>query len=198
VDVRVIAASNRDLRSLVNEGRFREDLMHRLDLFRVFIPPLRERRDDVVPLVEALMRRACRRHRLDPRPITPEGTRRLEAYAWPGNVRELAHELERALIFEDGPLTFSQLRAQNEVPSAAANSSGDADWLNPGFRFPPVGFSLEEANDRLVHHAMEQSGGNISAAARLLGVSRDVVRYRLTGRARRTGEGSTPAGAPGP
>jgi DNA-binding NtrC family response regulator len=198
VDVRVIAASNRDLRALVSEGRFREDLMHRLDLFRVVIPPLRERPEDIVPLSLALMRRACRRHRLEPRLITPEGRRRLEAHSWPGNVRELAHELERALIFEDGPMVFSQLRTPDDVVPPVRTPDGEVDWLNRHFRFPDAGFSLEEAIDRLVQHALQQSDGNISAAARLLGVSRDVVRYRVAGRARKTGEGSTGAGSLAP
>lgn len=196
VDVRIIAAANVDLRELVSQGRFREDLMHRLDLFRVVIPPLRERRGDILPLAEALMRRACRRHRLEPREISPEGRRRLESYGWPGNVRELSHELERALVFEDGPLRFPTLRSALDVGQEAsqpalvgADGAGPRgmDWFNPAFRFPDEGFSLEDATDRLVRHALEQSGGNVSAAARLLGVSRDVVRYRVAGRGRVVG-----------
>lgn len=188
VDARVIAASNRGLRDLVARGQFREDLYHRLDLFRLTIPPLRERRGDIVPLAEALMRRACRRHRLQPREITTEGRYRLERYAWPGNVRELAHELERALVFEDGALGFGHLplvgagalEDRPGHPPAAVGVGGD--WFNPGYRFPPEGFSLNAATDRLIDHALAQTGGNVSAAARLLGVSRDVVRYRLEGR----------------
>lgn len=204
VDVRVVAAANRDLKELVGEGRFREDLYHRLDLFRLAIPSLRERQGDIVPLAQALMRRASRRHRLQPREITAEGRRRLEAYGWPGNVRELAHELERALVFEDGPLTFGHLapmtggvaldRGAASVGGAGRLEAGRLevgkveDWLNPGYRFPDEGFSLDEAIRRLVGQAVKQAGGNVSAAARLLGVSRDVVRYRLEGRAGKIGD----------
>lgn len=191
VDVRVIAASNRDLRELMAEGKFREDLYHRLDLFRIHLPSLRERRQDIVPLAEALMRRASRRHRLQGREITAEGKARLEAYGWPGNVRELAHELERALVFEDGALNFPRLSSapmSASVGAAAAVTAGVGDWLNPAFRFPESGFSLDAALLRLVRVAMEQAGGNVSAAARLLGVSRDVVRYRLDGKSAKVGD----------
>lgn len=188
VDSRVIAASNRDLRDLVARGQFREDLFHRLDLFRLTIPPLRERRSDVLSLAQALMKRACRRHRLQDRDITASGLARLESYPWPGNVRELGHEMERALVFEDGPLEFLHLGGGTPATGesslgvagqGAVQGVGAATWFNPAFRFPQEGFSLETAIDFLVHRAVEQTEGNVSAAARLLGVSRDVVRYRL-------------------
>jgi DNA-binding NtrC family response regulator len=197
VDARVIAASNRDLREMVAKGQFREDLFHRLDLFRLTLPPLRERPQDIVPLAEALMRRAGRRHRLQAREISPEGCRRLTEHAWPGNVRELAHELERALVFEEGLLQFTALAgvaearpvgsASNPLPGKGAVPPA-SEWFNPAFRFPDQGFSLESAIDRLVRQAVDQSGGNVSAAARLLGVSRDVVRYRMEGMAARPDE----------
>jgi DNA-binding NtrC family response regulator len=195
VDVRVIAASNRDLRELVGRGEFRGDLLHRLDLFRLSIPSLRERRQDILPLVEALMKRVCRRHRLEPRAITESGKARLLSYSWPGNVRELSHELERALVFEDGDLQFRHLAAAELGPSVIAGGAeggGGAmvsgEWLNPAYEFPAQGFLLEEAIDRLVRKAVDQAEGNVSAAARLLGVTRDVVRYRLEGKGGRRGE----------
>jgi DNA-binding NtrC family response regulator len=189
VDVRIIAASNRDLRIMVAAGQFREDLMHRLDLFRLHLPPLRERPGDLLPLAETLLQRICRRQRLGPRPISEAGRRRLAAWPWPGNVRELMHEIERALVFEDGPLEFAHLE-RLAVQGATASAAGllSEQWFNPAFRFPESGFSLEAAIDRLVHHALAQAGGNVSAAARLLGVTRDVVRYRLTGK---TGAGKS-------
>lgn len=191
VDVRVIAASNRDLRELVGRGEFRSDLLHRLDLFRLIIPPLRERRQDILPLVEALMKRICRRHRLGPRAITESGRARLMSYPWPGNVRELSHELERALVFEDGDLELVHLMGAERGGEGVAVSAplvASSEWLNPSFEFPAQGFSLEEAIDRLVRKAVDQAEGNVSAAARLLGVTRDVVRYRLEGKGVRRGE----------
>jgi len=173
VDVRLIAATNQDLRSLVSTGRFREDLLHRLDLFRVRLPPLRERGTDIIHLAEHLLERLCRRHRLPKRQLSEAAKSRLMSHSWPGNVRELAHELERAIVFENSTcLELTQLG-----PISASPSPGE--WLNPAFVFPEQGFSLEEAILRLIHRAIEQAGGNVSAAARLLGVPRDYVRYRL-------------------
>jgi len=178
VDVRIIAATSRDLPQAVQAGEFREDLLHRLDLFRLNIPPLRERGEDILKLATHLLERLCRQHRLPPRSITAEGRRRLLAYRWPGNVRELAHELERALVFGDSAsLDFAHLPGGGAVPPPAAGG----DWLNPGFVFPEEGFGLEDAINRLVQLALKQSGSNVSHAARLLGVTRDFVRYRLYG-----------------
>ncbi len=187
VDVRIIAATHQDLRKLVAAGQFREDLFHRLDLYRVNIAPLRERGDDLIALAEVLMTSLCRRHRLPRRTISPEGQRRLLAHRWPGNVRELAHELERAIVFQDGDrLEFDHLEDSGGPGrlERAGNSTDlrglDTDqWLNPAFRFPADGFSLEEAINRMIALALQQTNGNVSGAARLLGVSRDYVRYRL-------------------
>jgi transcriptional regulator with GAF, ATPase, and Fis domain len=180
VDVRVIAATHRDLPELVATGQFREDLYHRLDLYRIALPPLRERGDDLVPLVERLMERLCLRHRLPRKSITTAGQRRLRAYPWPGNVRELSHELERAIVFEEGSqLDFAGL--QGAALGNAGVPADPSDWLNPQFAFPTEGFQLEEAINRLIQLALRQTGNNVSAAARLLGVSRDYVRYRLSG-----------------
>jgi DNA-binding NtrC family response regulator len=178
VDVRVIAATNKNLKDLVSAGQFREDLFHRLDLYRVKIPPLRSRGEDVMKLAELLMERLCRRHRLPPKAISAAGQRRLILYPWPGNVRELAHELERAIVFEDSTeLNFAQLQT---AECGQFPTSEDA-WFNPQFRFPEKGFDLEKAVRRLIEHALQQSGNNVSAAARVLGVTRDYLRYRLSG-----------------
>jgi DNA-binding NtrC family response regulator len=179
VDVRLIAATNRDLKTLVAQGRFREDLFHRLDLYRIALPPLRERGEDILKLADLLMRRICQRHRLPFKQTTEAGHRRLLAHRWPGNVRELSHELERAIVFEESEqLNFEHLQARGggELPGADPR-----DWFNARFAFPEQGFDLEEAIDRLIQHALKQSNNNVSAAARLLGVSRDYVRYRLSG-----------------
>ena len=178
VDVRLIAASNRPLRELVAERQFREDLFHRLDLFHLRLPPLRERGEDILHLADALLERLCRRHRLSKRQISSIGRTRLLAYAWPGNVRELAHELERAVVFETGDaLQFHHL-ASGACAEVGAREDAD-DWLNERFTIPAEGFSIEAAMMRLIRHAMKQTGENMSAAARILGVPRDYLRYRL-------------------
>jgi DNA-binding NtrC family response regulator len=189
VDVRVVTAANRDLRAMGAAGTFREDLLHRLDLFRVHLPPLRERAADLLPLAETLLGQVAERHRLPRRPLSETGRRRLLGYAWPGNVRELMHELERALVFEEGPaLDLESLLGAGaggaNVPTVPASDSlpggtANTDWWNAGFRFPESGFSLEDAILRLIREALAQSDGNVSAAARRLGVSRDYLRYRL-------------------
>jgi two-component system, NtrC family, response regulator AtoC len=180
VDVRIVAASSRDLRVLVSGGEFREDLMHRLDLYRVVLPPLRERGQDLMELTGVLLQRLCRRHRLPQRSLGSLGMRRLRSYSWPGNVRELSHELERSLVFEDGPeLELSQMGGGSNVAPGQDDSQG---WFNSRFAFPAQGFSLEEAIQTLIAHALKQTENNVSAAARLLGVSRDYLRYRLAGK----------------
>ena len=176
VDARIIAATNADLAALAAAGKFREDLLHRLDLFRVRLPPLRDRGNDIIVLAEELLGRVSRRYGQKPQSIPAEGRARLLAHRWPGNVRELAHEIERAVVFggERG-LSFDHLAP------AAGSGKGNSHWLRRDFVFPDTGFSMEEAIDELVAHAVKQANGNVSGAARLLGVSRDVVRYRLKG-----------------
>lgn len=175
IDARIIAATNTDLRVMVAAGRFREDLLHRLDLFRVRIPPLRERGEDIVPLAEVLAARIGKNYGITPRAIPAVGQKRLRAHRWPGNVRELAHEIERSLVFDDDQMTFASLASG--VGAAGADTS--PTWVSPEFQLPEAGFSLEKAIDAIIRRALAQADGNVSAAARLLGVTRDYIRYRL-------------------
>jgi len=178
VDARVIAATNRKLKDLVAAGQFREDLYHRLALFHITFPPLRERGDDILKLADVLMGQLVQRHRLPRKEITETGWGRLLAYGWPGNVRELAHELERAIVFEEGDrLDFNHLAVSRADGATALPDA--SDWFNNAFVFSQRGFCLEEAINRLIHHALKQTDNNVSATARLLGVSRDYIRYRL-------------------
>jgi len=171
VDARLIAASNRPLAELVQRGAFREDLFHRLNLLRIVLPPLRERGTDIVALARHLAARLAARHRLKDLRITPAGEARLLAQRWPGNVRELANEIERAVIFGGGaPLDFAHLGGA--APEAAA-------WRNPAWRLPESGFSVDTLIDELVAEALRETGDNVSAAARRLGVTREFLRYRL-------------------
>jgi DNA-binding NtrC family response regulator len=174
VDVRLITASNRPLQELTRANSFREDLYHRLNLLRLALPPLRERGTDLVPLARHLLGKIAIRHRLKNLTITPAGEARLLAQAWPGNVRELAHEIERAVIFcGSAPLDFSSLGGAAAMPAGG--------WRNPAWRMPKDGFSLDTTIDELIAEALRETENNVSAAARQLGVTRDFVRYRLSG-----------------
>jgi DNA-binding NtrC family response regulator len=209
VDVRIIAATNRDLPESVKKGEFREDLYHRLDLFRVEIPPLRARGRDIITLAEAFLEKLAKRHRMPQKSISAVGHKVLLGYPWPGNVRELAHELERAIVFDDGDeLGFESLAARKVsippaatpglAPFAAASSSAPSlDWFNTNYVYPSEGFSLDNAIMRLIRHALAQTNENVSAAARLLGVSRDYLRYRLAGRGSEGSERESASSAAG-
>jgi DNA-binding NtrC family response regulator len=186
VDVRVIAATDRDLAAECAVGRFREDLLRRFELLRIVLPPLRERGPELAALAEHLLARLCKRHRLPVRSLSTDARARLAAHRWPGNVRELVHELERALVFGDAAaLEFRELAPKAQTASVAAPSGAVAlpvpdDWLDPGFKLAGDGkFHLEEAINRFILLALAQTSGNVTAAARLLGVTRDYLRYRL-------------------
>lgn len=178
VDVRVITASNQDLREAVKTGAFREDLYHRLDLYRLRLPALRERVDDLPVLARHLLRQIEQRYHVSGKGLSQEGIRRLQAYRWPGNVRELEHVLERAVVFEEtDELCLEQLGLS---PSPASSDGADKkDWFNEHFVFPEEGFDIEQAINRIIRHALRQTDQNVSAAARLLAVPRDYIRYRL-------------------
>ena len=187
VDIRIITACNRPLADMVATGEFREDLYHRLDLMRLRIPSLKERNEDILPIAAALLKNLAKRYgRPKPR-ISDTGEERLRGYPWPGNVRELLHELERQLVWTDATvLDFENLRPVHAVVRSAEKEppqkNNPDDWLQTGWLFPDSGFQLEEAILRLIRLAMDQSGQNVSAAARLLGVKRDYIRYRLRGK----------------
>ena len=177
-DVRVITAANRDLRDMVAEGAFREDLYHRLDLLRVKIAPLRERAEGILALAQRLLEGICSRYKVKTAQLSEAGQKRLAQHSWPGNVRELAHELERGVVMNDpgSPLDFPNLPGGTNAPQGM--DAGD-DWLSPGWAFPDEGFDLEDAILRLIRKAIGQANGNVSSAARILGVPRDYLRYRL-------------------
>ena len=186
VDVRLIAATNRDLRELSAKGEFREDLLQRLDLLRVKLPPLRDWGEDIGRLAGHLLKGLARKYRLGDLRISPAGFKRLQSWRWPGNIRELSHELERAVVLSMGgeDLEFSNLPCANPSGStgAAATTAATAtdDWFIESFRFPEEGgFDMETAILRIINHALAQTDGNVSAAARLLGVPRDYIRYRI-------------------
>lgn len=179
VDVRLIAASNRNLKELSEAGHFREDLYHRLNLLQLRIPPLRDRSKDVLALAEYLAVGIARRYGLDTVVLSEKGRAQLELYSWPGNIRELSHEIERAMILGDPQgLEFPTLEGLVGGAALKGELDSSSDWLNPEWDFPEEGFELEGAIDRLIEKAVSQQSGNVSKAAKLLGVSRDYIRYR--------------------
>src|SRR6185295_9431871 len=161
VDVRVIAATNRDLEAAVKAGTFREDFFYRLNVFALAVPPLRERPEDVLPLAAAfLATRGVPESKLG-----PDARARIMAHAWPGNVRELENALERALILAgEGEIGADHLGFQPSGTPRAGRAE-PVDLLVPGCQ-------LDRFERDLIHAAIERAGGNKAAAARMLGISR--------------------------
>jgi two-component system, NtrC family, response regulator AtoC len=190
VDVRVIAASNRDLEKAVREGHFRQDLYYRLAIIAIFIPPLRDRKEDIAPLVDFFIGRYNRKFKKSVQGITPDTKRLLLAHNWPGNVRELKNSIERAMILEDEPLLhavylpFSVVEAGGQTAFERTSSSNGGQQLANGRMLPRLyipegGTSLEEIEHAMVDLAMKQANGNQTHAAKLLDISRDALRYKL-------------------
>ena len=176
VDVRLIAATHRDLAAETRQGRFREDLFFRLHVVPIHLPPLRDRPDDVEPLTRLFADRFAAELGRRPRPLTPAALALLRAHHWPGNVRELENLVERLLVLGgDGPIEPRELAGLlPESGGAAAGSGAPA---------PPVpiiaDLSLWEHEHALLVRALERSGGNQSGAARLLKISREQLRTRM-------------------
>jgi DNA-binding NtrC family response regulator len=183
LDVRVIAASNRQLKAESEAGRFRLDLYYRLSVIQIDIAPLRERGADVLLLAEHYLNTIGAQVRKRMRGISPAAAEAFRRYAWPGNVRELRNVIERAIILEDTDMiTTAHLpRGFAEEPPREAVGSTRPDTACAGapFRLPVGGLSLDEVEMSLVRQAIAQSGGNQTRAAELLGISRDQLRYRL-------------------
>jgi DNA-binding NtrC family response regulator len=169
VDVRVIAATNRDLEEEVAKGRFRHDLFYRLNVLPIALPPLRTHVDDIPVLAAFFIDSFNREFRKSVLGATPAGVRVLQSYGWPGNVRELRNVIERAMLLCESdrlePADFSALRM-----SAAAGEE---------FELPANGLDLEQVERQFVVQALKRSGGNQTRAAALLGLNRDQIRYRI-------------------
>jgi len=171
VDVRVICATNQDLESLVKQGKFRSDLFYRIDVFPLHIPPLRERIEAIVPLAEHFLRKF--RERPSGRHLLTQGAKRvLMDHTWPGNVRELANAVERAVILAgEEPITTEHL---SFLRTSTVRTGTAEAW-----KVPPGGLALETLERDLIQQAMEMTGNNQSAAARLLGITRSKLRTRV-------------------
>jgi DNA-binding NtrC family response regulator len=189
VDVRVVAASNRDLERAVKEGHFREDLYYRLAIISVFLPPLRDRKDDILPLANFFVDHYNRKFRRSVKGITEDTGRLLLSYDWPGNVRELKNAIERAMILEEEnqlrpnylPLNVANLHPGITAFELAGGRSADSAGARPlpPLSIPEGGTSLEGIEHRLMEIALEQAANNQTQAAKLLDISRDALRYKM-------------------
>ncbi len=186
-DVRVVAATNADLEQRVSDGRFRSDLYFRLNVVRIPLPPLRDRKEDVPLLAAAFIARYNEEMKRNLRGISQPALELMTAYRWPGNVRELRNVIERALVLHG---EIEELRPEHLPPSfweGAPNSAEPAGPVpipaaapvstHPGA--PSSEHQLEAMERRMITEALLKAGGNQSSAARLLGVSRDTLRYRM-------------------
>jgi transcriptional regulator with PAS, ATPase and Fis domain len=172
VDVRIVSATNKNLGEAVRNREFRQDLFYRLNVIQIALPALRERKDDIGPLVDHFIDFYNHKFNSSIAGATAEAVRRLQDYDWPGNIRELRNVIERAMVLEDQ----SQLTPENLAFGEEALSSS--------LSMPPAspsraGMSLEDAEKAMLAEAMQKSGGNQTQAARILGISRDTLRYRI-------------------
>ena len=178
LDVRVIAASNRDLKTEGEAGRFRSDLFYRLSVIQIDIPPLRDRGDDIRVLAEHYMSNFRSRLRKKINGIDTEALAIFRRYQWPGNVRELRNVIERAMILEDGDEITAKYLPRG-LASDSRTGTASVSATNNLFRLPAEGVSLEDVEMTLVRQALERSAGNQTKAAELLHISRDQLRYRM-------------------
>ena len=171
VDVRIIAATNANLQEKISRGEFRRDLYYRLNVVPLEIPPLRERIGDVQVLLNHFMTQFTREHELPNVTISKSALNRLIAYSWPGNVRELRNVCERLCI-----LLAGRTIEENNLPPEIMNR---APAQRPDIVLPERGINLEEVEIDLIRQALERTNGNRSRSAKLLGISRDTLLYRM-------------------
>ena len=181
IDVRIIAATNRDLAEMVRERAFRKDLYFRLKVLAVEVPPLRERREDVLPRAPAFMRRGCATYHCGPCSLSSAALDRLLAYDWPGNVRELEHAMERAVVLAEGKPKIEA----TDLPPEIAGGPSPGDNATGGSLLP-----LAEVERRHILHVLAELGGNRKDTAAALGIGvntlwRKLRQYDLAARRRR-------------
>ncbi len=173
VDLRIIAATNQNLETLSQQGKFRKDLFYRLNVCPVEIPPLRQRKEDIIPLTRHFISFYNKKFRKSITTLQNEAEKLLLGYPWPGNVRELRNALERAMIFEEGPFITTRhlpIRLNGDPALGTEKFSRDSTAAD---------LSLPQMEHRLLLTALDKAGGNKSKAARLLNISRDALRYRV-------------------
>jgi transcriptional regulator with PAS, ATPase and Fis domain len=173
VDVRVIAATNVNPTDAIREGRLRDDLYYRLNVFAIELPTLRDRKEDLPLLVQAFIDEFNARDRRQIRGVTPDAMRMLQVYDWPGNVRELRNVMERATILARGELVEAQHLPRFGAPSKPQESASPA-----GVTIAP-GMTVDEAERRLITATLEAAGGNKTRAAEMLGISLKTLHNKL-------------------
>ena len=175
IDLQILAATNVDLDEAVSQGRFRADLLHRLRVLTFEIPPLRDRRQDVPILLRHFCDQLSKRYGGRPRYLSTDAEALLSEYHWPGNVRELKHVVERAVLLE----AEDEISLRTLVSLLAVETPRDPAVDDTTFKLPEGGIDLEVVERDLLRQALERTGGNRTRAARLLGLSRDQLRYRI-------------------
>lgn len=163
VDIRLICATNRNLQGMVDKGEFREDLLYRINTIHVEIPPLRNRREDIVPLAERFITRFCKQYDKAPISLTASACEKLTAHSWYGNIRELEHAIEKVVIICDGnsiPAEMFQLVQKTEIQQTEAST-------------------LEEMEKAMIRKALDKCGGNLSAVASQLGITRQTLYNKM-------------------
>jgi len=173
LDLRVVAATNKNLREAVKEGAFRQDLYFRLNVIQIVLPPLRERPEDIVPLARFFIDHYNRKFRRGIEGISPASEQLLLAHDWPGNVREMRNAIERAMILEE-----STFITPPSLPIAISRPDGQPPAA-PHAPIPTEGLSLEDNERMLLARALDKTGGNQTQAARLLRITRDTLRYKM-------------------
>ena len=178
IDVRIIAATNVDLKVALEQGTFREDLFYRLNVMPIRIPPLRERAEDIPVLAGRFLRKAAETHELPVDAMSAEAIARLVAFPWPGNVRQLENVIERSVLLSAG----GRLEAADiKLDVLAGRASTSAAPVGGGpVTFVPDGMTLDEFEQSILREALRRAAGNKSQAARMLGLTRNALRYRLT------------------
>jgi transcriptional regulator with PAS, ATPase and Fis domain len=175
VDLRIIAATNKNLREAVKEGAFRQDLYYRLNVIQLVVPALRERPQDILPLAHFFIEHYNRKFKRQLEGFTIDAESLLLAHDWPGNVRELRNAVERAMILEESTMIHSaSLPIAIRGPNSGTALSGEDNGIAQG-----DGMSLVEQEKRLLIQALEKSVGNQTQAARLLRITRDTLRYKM-------------------
>ncbi|MDR1319328.1 MAG: sigma-54 dependent transcriptional regulator [Treponema sp.] len=176
-DVRIVAATNRDLKGAIEKGSFREDLYFRLNVVNIHVPPLRERKDDIPLLVSSFLGEFARENGKDVEGISEKARSRLYAYSWPGNIRELRNCIESAVV-----MARDRIITEDDLPPTL-RSGGEEDWI----RIPP-GTSLEESEKIIIRNTLSRNRGNKSKTAETLGIGRKTLHRKLA----EWGEGDRP------